>query len=98
MELPLGPSTQYVVRGGVELRVQTTEIVVYGCSSEHSYPLAFLFHQLKPLCLDDHTKALYKEYATKDDQQQFLMDNQAHTPMIPPIVSEPVSPMNTCAG
>ena len=22
----------------------------------------------------------------------------AHTPMMPPIISEPVSPMNTCAG
>ena len=40
MELTLRPTFQDVSAGGVELRVQTTEIVVDWCGAEHTDALA----------------------------------------------------------
>ena len=47
------------------------------CCTEHTHSLAFALLYLEPLCLDNHTQAFYKEDATKDDQHQFLMDNDS---------------------
>ena len=80
MELPLRPAAQDVCRRGVELRVQSPEVVVDRCGTEHAHPLALLLHQLEPLRLDDDAEALDKEDATEQRQQQLLMDDDgAHT-------------------
>ena len=69
MELSLWPTTQDVGRRGVELRVQTAEVVVDRRGTEHTDALAFLFHNLEPLRLDDDAQTLNEEDAAENRQQ-----------------------------
>ena len=76
MELTLRPTFQDVSAGGVELRVQTTEIVVDRCGAEHTDALALTLLYLKPLCLDNDAQTLDEEDTAEDWQHQLLMDDQ----------------------
>ena len=75
MELTFGPTFKNIGACGIELRVQTTEVVVDGCGAEHTDALAFTLLYLKPLCLDNHAQTFDKEDTAEERQHQLLMDN-----------------------
>ena len=77
MERTVRPAFQNVGAGLVELRIQTAESIVDGCSTEHADTLALTLFQLEPLRLNDHAETLDEEDATEDGQQQLLMDDDS---------------------
>ena len=75
MERTVRPAFQNVGAGLVELRIQTAESIVDGCSTEHAYTLALTLLQLEPLSLYDDAQTLNEEDATQQGKHQFLMDD-----------------------
>ena len=82
----------------VELRLLCAEVVVYRRALEYTLLYAAALAELVVVHLQNHAEALYEEYAAEYGSISSLCMMIAVTAMIPPIVSDPVSPMNTCAG
>ena len=68
MELAVWPATKNIVGRGVELRVQSAEVVVDRRGAEHADALTLALHQLEPLRLYDDAEALDEKDAAEDGQ------------------------------
>lgn len=82
----------------IQLTVLCAEVVVDRCALEdtllHTSPLSYLVI----VNLHHHAEAFYEEIPQRIGSISSLWMMMAPTAMIPPMVSEPVSPMNTWAG
>ena len=77
MERTTRPALENIGAGGIELRVQTTECIVDRGCTEHTHTFTFSLLYLKPLGLDDDAQTLDEENATKQRQQQFLVNDDS---------------------
>ena len=82
----------------IQLAVLCTEVVVDRRALEDALLDASALTQLVVIYLHHHAEALYEKIPQRIGSISSLWMMMAPTAMIPPMVSEPVSPMNTWAG